>query len=313
MAAIQRVPTPKPVDDSKLEKSPQAFLDRSTRIPPLRTLVSHNTMKLAYWLSSALAVAALVASAIGVFHPSLFRDTAMTAGNARGTDLVILVVALPALVISMLFAARGSIRAQIVWLGALSYLLYNATFFAFDVAFNQLFLVYIAVLSLAVWSLAALLLGIDVAEVKAFCSTRLPVRTIAAYLVVTTLLFAFVWLRDILPGLVNLTTPASLHGTLMLTNPIQVMDFAFGFPMTILAAVWFWQRRPWGYVLAGMFLVYGVIESISVTTDQTFGHLSDPAQSAAMVPVFAGLTMIALIPLLVFLHALRRRSTDSAA
>jgi hypothetical protein len=222
------------------------------------------------------------------------------------------VVALPALVISMLLTARGSIRAQIVWLGALSYLLYNATFFAFDVVFNQMFLVYIAVLSLAVWSMVALLQGIDVAEVKAFCGARLPVRTIAAYLVVITLLFAVVWLRDILPALMNLTTPASLHGTLMLTNPIQVMDFAFGFPMTILAAVWLWQRRPWGYVLAGMFLVYGVIEAVSTATDQTFGHLSDSAQSTAMVPVFAVLALIALMPLVVYLHALGRRSTGTA-
>jgi hypothetical protein len=306
MATLQRIPTPNPVDDSEVQRSPQTFVDRGTPIPPLRRLVYHNTMKLAYWVSSALAVAALVASAVGVFHPSLFRDTAMTAGNARGTDLVILVVALPALLVSMMLAARGSIRAQVVWLGALSYLLYNATFFAFDVAFNQMFFVYIAVLSLAVWSLVALLLEIDVAEVKAFFSTRFPVRTIAAYLVVTALLFALAWLRDILPALANLTTPASLHGTLMLTNPIQVMDFAFGFPMTILAAVWFWQRRPWGYVLAGMFLVYGVIESISVTTDQTFGHLSDPSQPTVMVPAFAVLTVIALIPLVMFLRAIQR-------
>jgi hypothetical protein len=313
MATTQRVPTPNPVDNSKLEKSSPAFLDRVTGVSPLRTLVYHRSMKLAYWLSSALAVVATLASAVGVIHPSLFRDTAMTAGNAQGTDLVILVVALPALLVSMLLTARGSIRAQIVWLGVLSYLLYNATFFAFDVAFNQMFLVYIAVLSLAVWSLVTLLLGIDVTEVKAFCGARLPVRTIAVYLVVTTLLFAVAWLRDILPALMNLTTPASLHGTLMPTNPIQVMDFAFGFPITILAAVWLWQRRPWGYALAGMFLVYGVIESISVTTDQTFGHLSDPAQSTAMVPVFAVLTVIALIPLVMFLRALQHDPTDLAA
>jgi hypothetical protein len=84
------------------------------------------------------------------------------------------------------------------------------------------------------------------------------------------------------------------------------MDLAFGFPITILAAVWLWQRRPWGYALAGMFLVYGAIELISVTTDQTFGHLSDPAQPTAMVPVFAMLTVIALIPLVMFLRALHQ-------
>src|SRR5690242_20104294 len=82
----------------------------------------HHRLTLAYWLSGMLAVMALAASAIGVFYPAVFRDTAVTAGNARGTDLVILVVAIPTLVIAMALAARGSLRAQIVWLGAISYI-----------------------------------------------------------------------------------------------------------------------------------------------------------------------------------------------
>lgn len=269
-------------------------------------------LTLAYWLSSVLAVVALVASAVGVFYPAVFRDTAVTAGNARGTDLVILVVALPALVIAMVLTARGSLRARIVWLGALGYILYNAIFFAFAVAFNPLFLVYVAMLSLALWALVALLMAVDVARLRAHFTEHLPLRTIALYLIITTALFALTWLRDIIPALVNSTAPISLAGTKMLTNPIQVVDFAAGFPLTVLAAVWLWQRKAWGYVLAGLFLVYGVIEAISVATDQFFGHLSDPTQSAMMTPVFAALTVIALIPLVLYFRCLRRDVTASA-
>jgi len=53
----------------------------------------------------------------------------------------------------------------------------------------------------------------------------------------------------------------------MLTNPIQEMDCAFGFSITVLAAIWLWQRQAWGSVLAGAFLVYGVMETASVATD----------------------------------------------
>src|SRR6185437_4366221 len=164
-----------------------------------------------------------------VFYPAVFRDSAVTAGNASGTDLVILVVAIPALVIAMALAARGSLRAQIVWLGALGYILYNALFFAFAVAFNPLFLVYIAVLSLALWSLVTLLMALDVGTLRAHFTEHLPIRTIALYLMITTALFALTWLRDIVPALVNGTTAISLDGTKMLTNPIQVVDFAAGF------------------------------------------------------------------------------------
>ena len=266
---------------------------------------------LTYWLSGALAVLALIASAIGVFFPQLFRDAAVTAGNARGTDLVILAVAIPALLISMALAARGSLRAQVVWLGALGYILYNAVFFAFAVVFNPLFLVYVGVLSLALWALVALLLAVDVARLRAGFSRGLQVRAIALYLIVTTLLFALTWLRDIVPALFSGLTPVSLQGTKMLTNPIQVVDLAVGFPLTILAAVWLWRRRAWGYALAGLFLVYGVIEAASVATDQLFGHISDPSQSLAMSPVFAALTIIALIPLTVYLRHLRHLPQES--
>ena len=266
---------------------------------------------LAYWLSSALAVLALIASAIGVFFPQIFRDAAVTAGNARGTDLVILAVAIPALLISMALTARGSLRAQIVWLGALGYILYNAVFFAFAVVFNPLFLVYVAALSLALWALVTLLMAVDIARLRAGFSRGLPVRAIALYLIVTTLLFALTWLRDIVPALLSGATPVSLEGTKMLTNPIQVVDLAVGFPLTILAAIWLWQRRAWGYTLAGLFLVYGVIEAASVATDQFFGHLSDPAQSLTMSPVFAALTIIALIPLTLYLWRLRREPGET--
>ncbi len=289
-AASSATVTPAPRD---------AILPANSRATPRRRFT------LAYWLSGALASVALVASSIGVFFPSVFRDPAMTAGNARGTDVVILTIAIPTLLVSLLLAARGSLRAQLVWMGALFYLLYNAVFFAFDAAFNPLFLLYTATLSLAVWALVALLLGIDARDICAHFVGRIPIRAIAGYLLVTTALFAITWLRDIVPALVNNTTPASLAGTRMLTNSIQIMDFAFGFPITVLAAVWLWQRRAWGYVLAGACLVYRVIEVASVATDQVFGHLSDPMQSLAMVPVFVALTVIGLVPTIAFLRGLQ--------
>ena len=54
-----------------------------------------------------------------------------------------------------------------------------------------------------------------------------------------------------------------------------------------------------------MFLVYGVLEAVSVATDQLFGHLSDPLASAGMVPVFAVLALVGMVPTVVYLRSLR--------
>jgi hypothetical protein len=306
-----RVPVPQTeLPGHPLQNATAAAKTSLAASPPLPEVQSrrHKRFALAYWLSGVLAGVAAITSAIGVFWPQVFRDPAVTAGNARGTDLIILALALPAMVIAMALAARGSLRAQIVWLGALSYILYNACFFAFAVRFNPLFLLYVAVLSLALWAFVALLMAVDAPMLRARFSQRVPVRTIATYLIVTTVLFAVLWLRDIIPALVSNTTPVSLRGTAFLTNPIQVVDLSAGFPLTILAAIWFWQRRAWGYVLAGLFLIYGAIEAASIATDQFFGHLSDPTQSTAMVPVFAVLFVTALVPLALYLWHLRLKA-----
>jgi hypothetical protein len=261
---------------------------------------SPHDLTLAYRFSSALAVVAAIASAIGVFHVQVFHDTAMTAGNAQGTDLVILGVAIPTVVIAMILAARGSLRAQLVWLGGLAYIFYNALFYAYAAHFNVLFLLYVATLGLSFWSVAVLLMKLDVKTLRLSFSPRVPLRIIAGYLLVTTALFALLWLKDIIPAILNNTVPNGLKGTGMVTNPIQVTDLAFGFPLTVLS---------WGYVLAGAFLVYDVIESVSVATDQLFGHISDPSASLGAVPAMTLLALVGLVPVIVYLSHLHVRSS----
>jgi hypothetical protein len=265
-----------------------------------------QTKRLAFRLSAALAAVAAVTTAIAVVFPAVFRDPPMTAGNARGTALVILAVALPALLAGMIFTRRGALWGQVLWLGALAYLTYNAVFFAYAVHFNRLFLLSAAMLALGVWSIVTLLGEIHPETFRARLTGRLPVRAIAGYLLVTTALFALLWLKDILPAIAAGTAPDGLKRTGMVTNAIQMTDLAFGFPLTALSAIWLWQRRAWGYVLAGAFLVYGLLESISVATDQVFGHLSDPKASLSAVPIFIVLLLIGLVPATIYFRGFHR-------
>jgi hypothetical protein len=276
------------------------------------SLLSHNFQS-AWRLSSILIFVTLVQSAIGAFFPTIFHDPPMSAGNAQGTDVVILFVAIPALVISTLLAARGSLRAQIVWAGMLSYILYNAVLFAFDVAFNSLFLLYVATLSLALWSLVALLVHLDVESMRARFSSKMPVRAFAGYLLLISVIFFVTWMRQILPALFVPTTPAFLHETNMLTSPVHVLDLGFALPLGVLGAVWLWQRKGWGYLLAGLMLSMMTIETASIAVDQFFGHLSDPTASPDAVPLFVALTLIGFVVIIAYLRYLHPESNQKAA
>jgi hypothetical protein len=269
--------------------------------PPISVEPSATVQQALRW-SAALAIVAAIAGAIGGFLPAVFHDAPVTVGNARGTALVILFVALPVLIASMRLASRGSRRARIVWLGTLAYLAYNSAIFAFGAVFNALFFVYVAMLSLSVWSIVALTSRIDVAEMPSWFHGRLPVRAVGSYLIVTTVAFAGLWLADVVPALVANTAPASLRGTRFITNPIEVLDFAFTIPLSVLGGVWLWRRRPLGYLLAGTFLVMLTIEAVSVATDQWFGHLHDPTQPLGTVPLFVVMTLVGLVPTIAFLR-----------
>ena len=268
---------------------------------------------ISYWLSSALAVVATIVAAATLLLPGLFRDPAVWVGSAQGTAIVILTLGVPSLVLGMILSSRGSARGAIVWLGALGYLFYNGVIFSFGVAFNALFLGMVAMLSLSVWSVVAVLVRLDPRDVRDQFADRLPVRTIAGYQLLVAAGFGFLWLSGILPALGSGTRPPFLEGTELLTNPIHVLDLGFTLPVTITGAIWLLRRRAWGYVVSGVMLVGLFIETVSIAFDQYFGALADPNTTVAsftMVPVFVVLAVLALVPTIVYLIAMTGAPTS---
>ena len=253
----------------------------------------------AYWLSAALAVTAAVSSLLTFTIPSLLRGTAVMNGSARGTALVVLLAGVPALACSMGLAARGSAAAVLTWLGSAGYLLYNSLMFVFATPANRLFPVYLAMLALSAWAAGAVLRQADVAELGTLFSPRTPVRGIAVYMWATVTLNATAWLARIIPAVVRGGTPGYLRGTGLTVNVVYVQDLALWLPLLAVAAAWLWRRRPGGYLLAGAGLTLWVLESTSIAVDQWYGHAADPVSvvaSGALVPVFAVLAVIGLIP-----------------
>lgn len=258
--------------------------------------------RLAYRLSIPLAVVAVITSAAsfvfwGVFH----RDMPVGIGNMRGTALTMLVIAAPILVGSMVLAARGSLRAQFVWLGCLGYIAYNAVLFCFGAHFNSFFLLFAALLALSFWALLTLLREVDLALVSRACA-RVPARVVAVYMLLTLILFGAVWLRDIVPATIDNTTPATFKGTGLTQNPIYVLDFAFTFPLLGVGAFWLWRRRAWGYVLGGTMVIMLTLETAGIAVDQVFGHVHDPSQSLGAAPIMVSLTAIGALFSVLFLR-----------
>ncbi|HLI51216.1 MAG TPA: hypothetical protein VKU87_05430 [Thermomicrobiaceae bacterium] len=259
-----------------------------------------------FWLTGLVAMLAAVASAAGLFAPGLFRDPPNWAAQARGTDLITLAVAVPLLVTAPLLAARGSLWARFVWLGALGYTLYMYGIAAFDVAFNPLFLVYVALLSLSVFSIIILITELDARAIHVRAGTDLTVRTTAAYLLGLAALFSLLWMRDIVPALAHGANPASLNGTTLPTNPVHVLDLSLLLPLAALSGIWLWQCRPRGYLAASVMLTTLTMVGASVVSGIVFEYRNDASVSLAPVPVLALVTLIGLGLLVVYLRHFNR-------
>jgi hypothetical protein len=254
-------------------------------------------------LCAAVAALGVVAAVPTFFVDGVLNGTPVMNGSARGTALTMFALAVPVLVVGLVTSTRGSVRGRAGLIGALGYLTYNATLLVYATPFNELFLAYVALLGLSLWSLVSALL--DPLPLLAPGSSRVPARGIAAFILTVVVLNALAWLRVVVPDLGE-DPPGFLAGTGLTTNPIYVQDLAIWLPALAIVGVLLWQRRPCGVFLAGAGLVFWMIEAIGVAVDQWFGHRADPASGVATlagVVLFVVLAAATLVPLVLWLRA----------
>ncbi len=196
----------------------------------------------------------LLASAGGLFFPEIYRDNGWVVPQNRGTDLVTLVVALPALVFALPGVRRGSARATLIWIGVLGYIFYVYTGASFAYTFNKLFLVYVALFSLSMFALVAAGSGLDIQRIQSSFDRGTPRRAAALFLLLLGLMLIALWLSQIIPFLTTGQLPESLILADAPTMFVYVLDLGFVMPLALLGAWWLWRREPWGLVLASFVL-----------------------------------------------------------
>ena len=218
-------------------------------------LIGRNTQSNVWlWLTVPIAILLAIAAGGGVFMSSLYRDNPSMLAQAIGQDFISLGVALPTLIISAVLASRGSLRARLVWLGALAYLVYTYASFAFDIRFNSLFLVYVALLGCSLYALIGGLSTINMTRIKTYFTEKTPVKAVSIYLAVITVLFYFTWLSEIVPALIAGQIPQNIQESGTPSNGVYVLDMAWILPAFAIAAVNLWRKRTVGYTLAGTLL-----------------------------------------------------------
>jgi hypothetical protein len=236
-------------------------------------------------LSAFIAALTIAASAGGLFLADHYRDNAFAASAWRGTDLATLTIAVPILVVALMLARRSSLRAQLVWLGMLDYTLYNFAFYLFGAAFNRFFLIYAALFTLSIFALIFGLSKMNVQEVAQRFASKTPVRWISGYMLFVAAGIGGLWIAQSLGFVFTGQVPQFIVDVGHPTSVVFALDLSLVVPFLVLGAIWLWQRRPWGYLLAAISCVKGTVYMLALAVASVF---------QAQVGFRAGLTQLPL-------------------
>ncbi len=220
------------------------------------TSAKREISRAAYVLSTVVAVLSAMASIIGLRYPGVYRSNDWSNGMSLGNDLITLAVAVPTLAIATIYSAHGSVRARLVWVGALYYMFYNYSFYVFGIPVTKLYLPIVASFALSGLALILGILNLDTEYIGRRFSRHTPVKPIAIFLFLAAVMVSRLWISQWI-NFLRTGRPPEVNGSQSAYQIIAAVDLSFMVPLFVLAAYCLWRRRPWGYVLGVMTNVQG--------------------------------------------------------
>lgn len=87
----------------------------------------------------------------------------------------------------------------------------------------------------------------------------------SGFLWVIALGIALLWLIDLVPPMFEGTPPTIVEELDEQATVSHAIDLAVVVPALTIAGYWLWQKRPWGYVFAGIVLLLGALLAPTIT------------------------------------------------
>lgn len=293
-----------------------------------------RTSQPAVWLSMLIALLALVAAGIGLLYQDGGRpftfvslrgqaveiygqglyhyDTLFQGAGNKGTDIITIFLGIPLLVVSLLLYRRGSLRGGLLLMGALTWFLYTYASYALGpVAYNNLFLVYVALFSTSLFALGLVFRSFNAPALSDHFAAGMPRRGLAIFLFVSSLVTLVVWLMAPIIALLQSQPPERLdtYSTLF-TN---ALDIAIIVPLVFLAGLLVLRREPVGYLIAFPTLVLEAflapMIAVQTVSQLRAGVTFPPGQIVGPISGFATVALIAIGMLVVLLRNVSDRTT----
>lgn len=257
-------------------------------------------------LTLLLALSLTLVSIAGAFFPSTYeRDSVSMAAQGAGQDLVDLVLGVPLLLVSFFSAARGNRKAALLYAGTLGYIMYSFVIYCFGVYFNQYFLLYCLTLSTSLYAFILVFSDLKKQKVEHWFEPG-PVKIISLYLAFVALVFYVLWLKTLVPAILQNEIPQDLIDYKLLVNPVHVIDLVFALPALLIGTVLLWRKQGVGYIIASLALVFMILLTIALAAMVLFLVFRGISEDFTIAIVFGILSISSLTFLVLMFRKIKK-------
>ncbi len=265
-------------------------------------------------LSSIIILLAVVAASMGIFSTGgpgpydietvrgetvtvygkgLYKHMSQdVAPQGIAQDYVTLLVAVPLLLLSLIWALKGSLKGQFLLAGTLGYFLVTYLFYLVMGMYNVLFLVYVILLGTSFFAFAQTLLSFDLTNLAERFHESTPVKWVGGFLIFNSLAIGVMWLQVIVPPLLDGSIiPGQVeHYTTLI---VQGLDLGLLLPLSFVSGVLFIKKKPFGYLLTPVYFIFLSILMTALTAKVVaMGVLGQNVMPAIVIIPFFGLVSI---------------------
>lgn len=202
-------------------------------------------LKIAFILSALCIPLIILQSTIGLTVPGSYaKDGAWGRAVWLGNDVVNLFIFTPLLLIAILLYKRGSAKGILFWLGTQGLITYDYLYYPLAVAYNQYFLLYVAILGISFYSFLFGITGIDFSKYEKYLPGKKSTLVVSSLMFTFALILSLMWIG--LSVYYIFTGEEKLKGLAM----ISTFDFILIITPVVLSAHWLLKRQARGYVFS---------------------------------------------------------------
>jgi hypothetical protein len=208
-----------------------------------------------------------------------------------GWDIFTLFGAVPALLLCLIWLARGTLRARLFAVGVLAYLFYQYLMYSVAWAFGPLFLLFVAIYAMSLVAIVRILVTVNMEELGSRTGPRFPALGMGIFSLAMAALLIIMWLARVVAA-VN----GKIEGVLLgqTTLVVQALDLGLVVPLAVFTGVTALRRRPIGYLLSSVVVIKGAAMAAAICAMLIAARIVEGALELVPFIIFAAAASAAL-------------------